>query len=100
MGAISISTPILKSFTHATTTVGTTAVKIINAADSSTRRISVVIQNQSATATVKLIFNDTAGTEGIIIQPATIYAIDNYNGNVWAIASAASTPVHTALSII
>lgn len=100
MSNIALSSPLLKSYTHTTTTVGTSAVKIVNNADTSTRRISMVIQNQSSTATVKLIFADTAGTEGIIIQPATIYSIENYNGAVWAIASATATPVHTALCVI
>lgn len=100
MANIALSSPISKSFVHTTTTVGTSAVKIVNNADTSTRRISLIIQNQSATATVKLIFSDTAGTEGIIIQPSTVYAIENYNGAVWAIASAVSTPVHTAVATI
>jgi len=100
MGAIQISTPILKSFTHTTTTVGTSAVQIVQPAVVGTRRVSVIIQNQSAVATLKLIFADASGSDGIIIQPATIFSMENYNGSVWAIASAASTPVHIALSIV
>ena len=100
MSNISISTPFNKKFTHADYTVGLTATNLVNSmAPGTGRRIVTLIQNKSATATITLILNDT-GTVGITLQPATLFSIDNYSGTIRVAASAASTPVHIAFSIV
>ena len=100
MSAISISTPFHKRFVHADfTTVGLTATNYLAAAAPGERRISVMVQNKSTSATVTLILSDT-GTSGITLQPNTLFTIDNYNGTVRLAASAANTTVHIAYSLV
>jgi hypothetical protein len=100
---IQTSSPFLRKFTHSTTSVtaltGATAQTLIAAAGPQERRISTIIQNQSSTATVTLIFSPT-DTVGVVIQPATFFTIDNYNGPIRVFASATATPVHLAYSMI
>jgi hypothetical protein len=91
MSIISVSSPFLKSFTHSTTNVNTSIVTLLAAAAPHEKRISIIIQNQSSTATVSV---------GIILQPATFFNIDNYNGTIRVVASAATTPVHLAYSVV
>jgi hypothetical protein len=95
MANISISSPLIKSFTHATTTISTTATSLLATAAAGQRRTYLIIQNQSGANTVTVIFNDT-GSAGIVLQPSTLFTIENYNGPVRALASAASTNVHVA----
>jgi hypothetical protein len=97
MANISISSPLLKSFTHATTSVGTSATSLLAAALAGERRTYVIIQNQSGANTVTIIFNGS-GTDGIVLQPGTLFSIENYNGPVRAIASGASTNIHVAFA--
>lgn len=59
------------------------------------KRIALVVQNQSSTANVYAIFNST-DTNGILIPPLGSFIVDNYNGQLYAKASAAGTVVHTA----
>jgi hypothetical protein len=100
MSNISISTPFSRKFTHADFTVGVTATNLVaTMAPGTGRRITTLIQNKSATATITLILNDT-GTVGFTLQPATLFSIDNYAGTIRIAASAASTPVHIAYSIV
>jgi hypothetical protein len=100
MANIAFSTPFTKSFTHTDVTVGTSASQILapttNAHD---KRVMLLIQNQSTTASIEVIFSDS-GSSGIIIMPNQSISIENYNGAVRAIANAASTPVHIALALI
>jgi spore maturation protein SpmB len=99
MSIISVSSPFLKSFTHSTTNVNTSIVTLLAAAQAHEKRISIIIQNQSSTATVTVILSAT-DTTGIILQPATFFNIDNYNGTVRVVASAATTPVHLAYAVV
>lgn len=100
MSNISISTPFNKKFTHADYSAGTTPTNFVaSMAPGTGRRISTLIQNKSATATITLILNDT-GTVGITLQPATLFSIDNYSGTIRVAASAAATPIHIAYSVV
>lgn len=99
MSAISISSPILKSFVHADVTVGTAASTILDANATSSRRIIVIIQNKSATATIEVRFAES-GSAGLLVPPLSNISLDNYNGHVRAFSTAASTPVHVAFSAV
>ncbi len=89
------SSPTLRKMTHSLVTVGTTAVNVLTPPVLPERRIIVVIQNQSPTANIKVIFNDT-GTEGVLLAPYGSFTLENYAGTVRCISSAAGTPVHIA----
>lgn len=95
MSHITFNGPFIKGFTHADATVGTTAFELLAKAVAPARRVSVVIQNQSTTATLDVILAD-AGTAGIAVAPGTMLQLDNYNGTVRVVSTAASTPVHVA----
>jgi uncharacterized membrane protein len=96
---IQTSSPFLKTFIHSTTSVGTSVVTIQPAGEVGEKRISTIVQNQSATATITVILSAT-DTTGLILQPATFFNIDNYNGVIRVSASAAATPVHLAYSVV
>lgn len=96
---IQTSSPFLRTFTHSTTSVGTSILTLQPAGGVGEKRISTIIQNQSATATVTIILSAT-DTTGIILQPATFFNIDNYNGVIRCSASAAATPVHLAYAVV
>jgi len=95
MSHISLSSPFIKSFIHADYTAGTSAGQALAPASAGERRIIIIIQNQSTTATLKVMLSLT-GTAGISIAPLGTFTIDNYNGSVRVSASAASTPYHFA----
>lgn len=99
MSVIQISSPFHKKFVHTDFTVGVTATNVIEPVAPGERRVSTIIQNKSATATVTLILNDS-GNSGFVLQPATLFSIDNYNGTIRLFASAASTTVHVAYSLV
>jgi hypothetical protein len=102
MAHISFSTPFTKNFSHLDHTIGTTKTQLrANVLPSAqyNKRVIVVVQNQSATAKVKVIFNDT-DTTGIILFPEQSISIENYNGFVYAVSDTASTPVHTATAVV
>lgn len=94
---IQTSSPFLREFTHQDFTVSTTAQTALPSVNVGEKRIITIIQNQSATATVTVVLSGS-GTSGVILQPATFFSLDNYNGVVRLIASAAGTPVHIATS--
>lgn len=96
---IQTSSPFLKTFSHSTTTVSTSIITLQPIANVGEKRISTIIQNQSATATVTIILSPTDSV-GIVLQPATFFNIDNYNGIIRCVASAAGTPVHLAYSVV
>ena len=85
----------IKGYIHADTTVGLTAVQALPTAPAGTRRVALVVQNTSATATVQAIFADT-GAVGIRIPPLGSVTQENYNGTVRLISSADNTQVHIA----
>ena len=98
MSNISISSPFIRAFTHATVTVGTSASTALVAAVTPERRISVIIQNQHATATVTVFFADT-GTDGLKVKAGESISLDNYNGIVRCVSDTAATPVHIAYAV-
>ena len=85
----------IKGYIHADVTVGTAAAQFLAMAPAGTRRVALVIQNTSTTATVQAIFADI-GAVGIRIPPLATITQENYNGTVRLIATAASTQVHIA----
>jgi hypothetical protein len=100
MANIAFSTPFTKSFLHSDFTVGTTSLQILNPTlNAYDKRVMLLIQNQSNTATIEVIFN-TSGSNGIVVMPNQSITIENYNGAVRAVASAAGTPVHTAVALV
>ena len=99
MSVIQISSPFHKKFVHADFTVGVTATNLVDPVSPGERRVATIIQNKSATATVNLILNDS-GSTGFVLQPATLFSIDNYNGTIRVSASAANTVVHIAYSLV
>ena len=99
MANISFSTPFLRGFTHQDLTAGITASTLLATAVTPERRVVVIVQNKSTTATIQVILADT-GTAGIQVAPQGNISLDNYNGVVRVIASAASTPVHLAYAVV
>jgi len=95
MANINISSPFIRAFTHATVTVGTSASTALVAAVTPERRISVIIQNQHATAVLTVIFA-ASGTDGLKVKAGESISLDNYNGIVRCVSDTASTPVHIA----
>jgi len=94
MSHISFSSPFIRSFVQADYTVGTSVTGYLAAAATPERRIVVIIQNQSTTASIEVILG--SGSVGIYVAPLGSLTIDNYLGIVRMSASAASTPVHIA----
>lgn len=100
MAQISISTPFLRSISHSDVTVGTAKSQIVSIpANISEKRIVVIVQNKSSTATIQVIGNATDSV-GIAVPPLGSIKLDNYNGGLWAFSSAASTNVHIAISAV
>lgn len=99
MSHISFSTPFLRGFTHQDHSVGTAATTLLGLAPTPQRRAVVIIQNKSADATIQVIFNET-GSVGVLVPPLGNIDLDNYNGAVRVIASAADTPVHIAYTVV
>ena len=99
MSIIQTSSPFLRTFAHSTTSVGTSIVTLQPAGGVGEKRISTIIQNQSGTATITVILSATDSV-GIVLQPATFFNIDNYNGIIRVVASAVATPVHLAYSVV
>lgn len=100
MANITFSSPFTHSFTHTDVTVGITATQILaQTTNSWDKRVMLIIQNQSPTAVIEVIFSDT-GAVGLSIQPNQSIAIENYQGAVRAISTAAATPVHIAFALV
>lgn len=95
----SFSTPTIRRMIHSVETVGLTATEILTPPVLPERRVLVVIQNQSTTANIQVIFNST-GSNGITLAPLGSFAIENYAGTVRCISSAAGTPVHIAYASV
>jgi hypothetical protein len=98
MANISFSSPFIRSFTHTDATVGTSASTALAAATTPDRRVSVIIQNQHASAVVTVIFEDT-GSTGLKVKAGESISLDNYNGIVRCVSDTASTPVHIAYAV-
>ncbi|CAB4139473.1 hypothetical protein UFOVP340_42 [uncultured Caudovirales phage] len=97
MSNIAISSPFLRAFTHATVTVGTSASTVLDAAITPARRISVIVQNQHATAVITVRFSES-GTDGFQVKAGETISLDNYNGHIRCSSDTASTPVHIAFA--
>ena len=95
MSNISVSSPFLTKFTHTDVTVGTSASTALAVAVTPERRVSVIIQNQHATAILTVILNET-GSTGLKVRAGESISLDNYNGIVRCVSDTASTPVHIA----
>ena len=91
---IQFSSPLLRKFTHADTTIGTAIVTLLAAADVSEKRISTTVQNKSA-ETIQVIFNDTS-TVGLQVLPQQSIQLDNYQGIIRVKSTGAGTVVHLA----
>ena len=98
MANFSFSSPLIRGFTHTDVTVGTSASTALVVAPTPERRVIVIVQNKSTSASIQIILADT-GTSGIYVPPLGNISIDNYNGIVRVIASAAATPVHIAYAV-
>ena len=97
MANISFSSPFIRGFTHATIDVGTSASTILDHALTPIRRVSVIIQNQHASAVITVRFSES-GTEGFKVKAGESISLDNYNGHVRCSSDTASTPVHVAFA--
>lgn len=95
----SFSGPTIRRMVHTNATVGLTAVEVLAPPTLPERRILVIVQNQSATANIKVIFN-SAGVDGVLLAPYGSFSIDNYAGTVRVIATAVGTPVHIAYASV
>lgn len=95
MSHFKFSSPLIRGFNHNLATVGTSVSTILDVATTPERRVSVIIQNQHATAVIEVILADT-GSDGLLVQPNESISLDNYNGIVRCISDTASTPVHIA----
>ena len=98
MANFSFSSPLIRRFTHTDVTVGTSAFSALAVAVTPERRVIVIVQNKSTSASIQVTLSDT-GTSGIYVPPLGNISIDNYNGAVRVIASAAATPVHIAYAV-
>jgi hypothetical protein len=100
MANIQISTPFLRSISHTDQTIGTSKVQILTVPTNiSEKRIVVIVQNKSSTATIQVIGNAT-DTVGLSVPPLGSIKLDNYNGALYAFSSSAGTSVHIAISSV
>ena len=100
MGQIQISTPFLKSISHSDVTVGTSKSQIVTVPTNvGEKRIVVIVQNKSSTATIQVIGNST-DTVGLAVPPLGSIKLDNYNGALYAVSTAAGTSVHIAIASV
>jgi hypothetical protein len=95
MSNFQFSSPILRGFTHATVSAGTSAATLLDAAITPARRVSVIVQNQHATAIITVRMSES-GSEGFMLKPYETMSLDNYNGHLRISSDTASTPVHIA----
>jgi hypothetical protein len=95
MSNISISSPFIRAFIHATETIGTSASTALAVAVTPERRISVIIQNQHATAKITVRFSES-GSDGLFVKAGESISLDNYNGHIRCLSDIADTPVHIA----
>jgi hypothetical protein len=100
MAYISTSSPFLRSFTTTQTTLSTTKTQVLALpADISTKRIIVLVQNLSTTATVQIMGNAT-DTVGVNLPPLSQFSIDNYNGVLHAVANSGTPAINITISSV
>jgi hypothetical protein len=95
MSKIEYQGAFIKGYVHADVSVGVSAAEFLPIAPVGTRRVALVIQNTSTTATVQAILA-SSGSVGIRIPPLGSITQENYNGPVRLVSSAAATAVHIA----
>ena len=95
MSHFKFSSPLLRSFTHATVSIGTSPSIALDAAVTPMRRVAVIIQNQHASAVITVRMSET-GSEGFLLKPSETISLDNYNGHIRISSDTAATPVHIA----
>lgn len=93
--AVKISSPFIKNFEHANYSATTSYVKAVDKADAYKRRVSVVIQNQSAN---EVFFNSDGGATGIKIAAGFTLSFENYNGAIWVKGASGGETIHVALA--
>jgi hypothetical protein len=97
---IQLSSPFLKSISHVDYTIGTSKVQFLSTPTNiSEKRVVVIVQNKSSTATIQVIGNATQ-TVGLAVPPLGSITFDNYNGELWGFSSAAGTLIHIAISSV
>lgn len=97
---IQVSSPFLKSINHVDKTIGTAKSIILDLPTNiSEKRIAVIVQNKSSSATIYVIGNAT-DTVGLAVLANNSLVLDNYNGLLYAYSSASATPIHIAISSI
>jgi hypothetical protein len=84
---------------HSDIVVGTSKSLILTAPTPPERRVVVVVQNKSSTATIQVIGNAN-DTVGLLVAPLSSITLDNYNGSLYAFSSSAGTSVHIAISAV
>lgn len=98
MANISFTSPFIRGFTHTDVTVGTSASTALAVAVTPERRVSVIIQNQHASALITVILA-ASGTAGLKVKAGESISLDNYNGIIRCLSDTASTPVHIAYAV-
>jgi hypothetical protein len=100
MSIISTSSPFLRSFTTTQTTLSTTKIEVLALPTNiTTKRIIVLIQNLSTTATVQVMGNAT-DTVGVVLLPQAQFSIDNYQGVLHAVASAGTPAINITIGTV
>ena len=98
MANFAFSSPLVRDFVHADFTAGTSATELLAATLNQERRIIVIVQNKSVTASIQVVLSGS-GSVGIYVPPLGNITLDNYTGAVRVVASAAATPVHIAYAV-
>lgn len=98
MANISFTSPFIRGFTHTDVTIGTSASTALAVAVTPERRVSVIIQNQHASALLTVILA-ASGTAGLKVKAGESISLDNYNGIIRCLSDTASTPVHIAYAV-
>ena len=93
------STPFLRNFVHTDFTATTTLATALAVSEVPSRRIALIVQNQSTTAIITVILNATA-TSGLTVAPGSSLSVENYTGIVRIKSNTASSLVHIAHSSI
>lgn len=100
MAIISISSPLLRSFTTTQVALSTTKIEVLALPTNiTTKRIIVLIQNTSATETVQVMGNAT-DTVGIVLPPQSQFSIDNYQGVLHAVANSGTPSINITISTV
>jgi hypothetical protein len=99
MANFQFSSPLIRGFIHEDAVAGTSVSTLLPTAVTPIRRVIVIVQNKSTTATIQVILNET-DTAGILIPALGNISLDNYNGIVRVVASAETTPVHLAYATV